>query len=80
MSPGEISAGPVESRFGFHVIRLDRRIEGQQVPFEMVARRIAAYLSERSQRAATAQYIARLASRATINGIEMPTATDLRVY
>jgi peptidyl-prolyl cis-trans isomerase C len=80
MSPGEISAGPVESRYGFHVIRLDRRIDGRQLPYANVAERIASYLTERSRRAATAQYIARLVSKSTINGIEMPTATDLRVY
>jgi nitrate reductase gamma subunit len=79
LAPGEISAEPVESRYGFHIIRLDRRVEGRRLPFEIVAGRIAAYLAERSRRAATAQFIARLASRATISGIELPTEADVRV-
>lgn len=79
MEPGEI--GPaVESRYGFHIIRLERRIAGALLPFEVVHARIAAYLSERSQRLAIAQYVARLASRAKLAGVDLPTAGDLRVH
>jgi peptidyl-prolyl cis-trans isomerase C len=79
MQPGEI--GPVvESRYGFHIIRLERRIAGVQLPFEVMHERIAAYLAERSQRLAIAQYVARLASRATLTGVELPTLGHLRVH
>jgi len=49
-------------------------------PFEVVHARIAAYLGERSQRLAIAQYVARLASKAKLTGVELPTPGDLRVH
>lgn len=80
MAPGETSAEPVASRFGHHVIRLDRKIEGCQLPFEQVRDRIAGYLADRVSRQATAQYLARLASHAKIEGVALPTAADHRVH
>jgi peptidyl-prolyl cis-trans isomerase C len=79
MAPGEICAAPVASRYGFHIIRLDRRIEGRALDFALVAGRIADYLAERSRRTASAQYIARLVSRASIGGIEIAGAEAHRV-
>jgi peptidyl-prolyl cis-trans isomerase C len=77
--PGETSA-PVTTRYGVHVIRLERRHEGRVLPFELVHERIAAYLTERARRTATAQYIARLVSRATITGIELAGAQAHNVH
>ena len=71
MREGEISSVPVESRFGFHVIALDRRIEGRQLPFEMVAERIAAWLEATSWSKAVSQYISVLAGQADIKGISL---------
>jgi len=71
MREGEISSVPVESRFGFHVIALDRRIEGRQLPFEMVAERIAAWLEASAWSKAVSQYISVLAGRADIEGISL---------
>lgn len=79
LDPGEMTPRPVETRYGFHIIRLDRRIAGAELPFELVHERIAAYLADRSQRTAVAQYIARLASAAKIEGVTLPQASDLRV-
>ena len=78
LNDGEISA-PVQTRYGFHVIRLERRIAGALLPFEAVHARIADYLAERSQRLAIAQYVARLASRAQVNGVELARPDELRV-
>jgi peptidyl-prolyl cis-trans isomerase C len=80
MAPGTITAEPVATRYGFHVVRLDRRIEGRQVPFEVVAERIADYLKESVERRALAQYIARLASGAAIDGVTLADAEALRVH
>ncbi|MGZ5865808.1 MAG: peptidylprolyl isomerase [Xanthobacteraceae bacterium] len=71
---------PVATRYGFHVIRLDRRIEGRQLPFELVADRIADYLRENVERRAIAQYVARLASRAEIDGVTLLSAETKRVH
>lgn len=78
LAPGTIS-DPVESRYGLHLIRLDRKIDGRQLPFEAVRERIADYLREAVQRRATAQYIALLISRAKIEGIELAGAEIHRV-
>lgn len=79
MGPGEITREPVASRFGHHVIRLDRRIEGGQLPFEPVHERIADYLVDRARHTAIAQFVARLTARAEITGVDLPTTADLRV-
>lgn len=71
MAEGEISGAPVESRFGFHVIALDRRVEGRQLPYEMVAARIAAWLEASAWSRAASQYIAVLAGRADIRGLSL---------
>jgi len=45
-----------------------------------VQERIAAYLTERTRRTATAQYIARLVSRAEITGIALAGADAHNVH
>ena len=79
MAPGEISTEPVASRFGHHIIRLDRKIEGRQLSFEVVRERIADYLVDRTRHTAIAQFVARLTARAEITGVDLPTTADLRV-
>jgi peptidyl-prolyl cis-trans isomerase C len=78
LAPGTIS-GVVESRYGLHIVRLDRKIEGRQVPFDAVRERIADYLRESVERRAAAQYIARLISGAKIEGIDLAGAEAHRV-
>ena len=79
LAPGTMSQTPVATRYGFHVIRLDRKHDGRELPFELVADRIADYLRESVQRRATAQYIARLVSAAQIEGIDLTNAEAMRV-
>lgn len=76
----ETSREPVAARYGFHLIRLDRRIPARIMPFDSVRARIADYLNERSHRMAMAQYLARLISRARITGIAIAGADTLRVH
>lgn len=75
LAEGEIS-GPVETRYGIHLIRLRRRIEGRQLPFESVRGRIERYLDEHVRRQATAQYIALLVGRADIRGVTLEGAAS----
>ena len=70
LSDGQLCMHPVESRYGFHVIALDRRIAGETLPFEFVQARIAAWLEAATWSKAVSQYIAVLASRADIRGID----------
>ena len=80
LTPGELCAEPVATRYGFHIIRLDRKHEGRVLPYELVADRIADYLRDSVRRRADAQYIARLVSAAKIEGIELAGADALRVH
>jgi peptidyl-prolyl cis-trans isomerase C len=66
MKVGEIAV--IETRYGFHIVRLDHYAPGQLLPFELVRERIADYLSERVRRRALAQYVSVLAGRAEISG------------
>lgn len=79
LSPGQLCEAPVATRYGFHIIRLDRKHEGRVLPYEVVAERIADYLRESVRRRADAQYIARLVTAAKIEGIELAGAEALRV-
>lgn len=73
---GEIAAEPVRTRYGVHVLRLGRKIEGTWLPFGEVRERIAAYLQESVWRRAVAQYVSLLAGQASITGCEMAGATS----
>jgi peptidyl-prolyl cis-trans isomerase C len=66
----------VETRFGFHIVRLDRRIEGKALPYEMVAGRIAEFLSERVRETAIRQYLSLLAGRAALEGVALEAASS----
>jgi peptidyl-prolyl cis-trans isomerase C len=79
LEPGSIGPEPVATRYGFHIIRLDRRHESRELPFELVADRIAEYMQESVQRRALAQYIARLATAAQIEGVDLANAEAMRV-
>lgn len=62
---------PVKTRYGFHVVEVLQRIEGERIPFEQVRDRIAMYLEELSRRRALSQYIRILAGEADIQGIDL---------
>jgi peptidyl-prolyl cis-trans isomerase C len=76
MEPGQICPTPVRTRYGVHVLRLDRKVAGETLPFEAVRDRIAAYLEDSSWRRAVAQYISLLAGQARIAGCDLPGATS----
>lgn len=68
----------IETRYGIHIVALDRRIEGVALPFEMVRERIATWLNEKVRRQAIRQYIGILAGRAEIVGLDLAgSATPL---
>jgi peptidyl-prolyl cis-trans isomerase C len=80
LSPGELCAELVATRYGLHIIRLERKHDGRILPYEAVSERIADYLRESVRRRADAQYVARLVSAAKIEGIEIAGADALRVH
>lgn len=74
LQDGEICDEPVKTRFGYHLLRVDRRIEGRDLPFELAHERIAAYLREHVWRRAVSQYLQLLVGQAEIRGIELQGA------
>lgn len=74
LAEGELHPEPVRTRFGVHVIRAGRRVEGRQLPFEAVDASIRGYLEEASYRKAVAQYLAILASQTRIEGVDLAIA------
>ncbi len=76
MEPGRICPTPVRTRYGVHVLRLERKVAGEVLPFETVRDRIATYLEERTWRRAIAQYIALLAGQARVTGCDLPAAAS----
>ena len=79
LKPGEIAPEPVATPYGVHIVRLERKHEGRALTFELVADRIADYLHDSVQRRALAQYVARLVSAASIEGIALAGAEAMRV-
>jgi peptidyl-prolyl cis-trans isomerase C len=71
LEEGQICPVPVKSRYGVHVLRLDRKIAGRTLPFEAVQDRIAAYLEENAWRRCVCDFIDELAVCAKIEGAEI---------
>ena len=80
LAEGEVTKEPVEARYGFHIIRLERHRPGMTLPLAAVAEKIANYLIERSEKTAIAQFIARLVSAADISGVVLADAQAHRVF
>jgi peptidyl-prolyl cis-trans isomerase C len=71
MKEGDLSSEPVLTEVGYHIIRLHRRSEGQQLPFESVSSWVADHLKKESWQRAFSQYIQILAGHAKISGFRL---------
>lgn len=71
-----LASRPIKSRYGYHVVQVDRRIEGHKLDFKEAQGAIAHYLSERSRRRAINQYINVLLAEADVQGIQLDEATS----
>lgn len=65
---------PVESRYGFHLVYVERKVPGEPLPFSLVKDRVAEHLNEKVRRKAIAQYIQVLISEADIEGYDFDLA------
>lgn len=74
MQEGDISLEPLKSEFGYHLIKVYKRLEGEQLPFEAVRERIADDLKRQSWQRAFSQYVQLLAGQAKISGFQLKTA------
>jgi peptidyl-prolyl cis-trans isomerase C len=61
----------VKTRYGFHVLRVDRRVPGRSIPFEAVRDQIAERLRTAVLERALAQYVRVLAGEADVRGADL---------
>lgn len=73
LAPG-LAGKPLESRYGWHVICVDQRIEGQALPYEAVATAIRTQLQQGVWQKALVQYLQTLISAADVRGIALQGA------
>jgi peptidyl-prolyl cis-trans isomerase C len=71
LEEGQLCPVPVRSRYGYHVLHVERRVCGRPLPFEAVHEKIAAFLDDRVWRQAVRQYIELLIGSADIKGIDL---------
>lgn len=71
---GTTGRRPIRSRFGWHVLSLQRKIPGRTLPFELVRDRIADMLEARAWAAAATHYVAELAQAAEVEGVRIEPA------
>ena len=76
LAPGRTGREPVRSRFGWHALRLARRIEGQTLPFEAVRDKIGDMLAARGWSVAATRYVTSLAERGQVEGVAVEPAPD----
>ncbi|MGV8987163.1 MAG: peptidylprolyl isomerase [Cypionkella sp.] len=70
IEPGQISAPPVRSRFGWHLIRLDACAKGQVLPFAAVRPRLAEAAEKASWTRAARDFAEGLMAAADVKGVD----------
>jgi peptidyl-prolyl cis-trans isomerase C len=75
-APGCVHDAVVETRYGFHVLRVLAHAAGRDVPFEAAREGIAGWLRDAAWRRAAHQYMAMLAGRAVVEGIVLSAVAD----
>jgi peptidyl-prolyl cis-trans isomerase C len=73
LAPG-LAEKPLESRYGWHVISIDQRVEGQPLPYEAVAGAIRTQLQQGVWQKALVQYLQTLIGAADIRGLALQGA------
>ena len=71
LSEGEITADPVSSRFGFHIVRKDAVAEGAVLPFDAVAPKLRAAMEKNAWVHEVQALTQRLTEAAEIVGIDL---------
>lgn len=71
LAEGEVAAQPVETRFGFHVIRLDAKAEGAVLPFAAVLPRLRAAAEKAEWVRASHRFTSDLLASARIDGVAL---------
>lgn len=74
LDAGQLCHLPVESRYGVHVVLVDQREQGRELPFESVQENVAALLRQTAWRNGVRQYLQLLVGQARIEGLEIAGA------
>lgn len=74
MEEGALSDAPVETRYGFHIIRLDARADGKLLPFEAVLPHLHEAQEKAAWVAASRAFAERLAEAAELSGVSFAAA------
>jgi len=59
----------VATRYGFHIVSVERHLPGRALPFEVVQAKVSEYLASRLQERALRDYVRTLAQRADLVGV-----------
>lgn len=70
MSAGELSEDLVETKYGFHIIRLDAKAKGARLPLDAVRDRISEALEKAAWAAAASEFATSLMEKADISGLK----------
>jgi len=70
---------PIETRYGFHIIIIDRKVEGKPLPFELVQDEISNYLLHQVQQRAVRNYLQQLMADASVSGITLDHAKSAHI-
>ena len=67
---------PVESRYGFHIVFIARKVAGKPLSYDLVKDKIGTYLNDKVQRKAISQYLHRIVGEADIQGFHFDVDTS----
>ena len=67
---------PIETRYGYHLVVVERKIEGHRLRYDAVKDRIETFLNEKVRRKALSQYLHRLVADADIEGFSFDLDTS----
>jgi peptidyl-prolyl cis-trans isomerase C len=70
---------PIETRFGFHIVIVDRKIEGRPLPLDLVKDEIRNYLQHQVKQRALRNYLQQLMADASISGIALDNANSAHI-
>ncbi len=71
-----LSDKAIESRYGFHVVNINRKIEGKQLEYDMVSDKVRGYLVNSASHLAIQAYIQSLVEQAEVEGVEIKFDDD----
>jgi peptidyl-prolyl cis-trans isomerase C len=74
LGPTGILREVVKTRYGFHIVAIDKRIPGETLPFETVDEQIAERLKASVEERALRQFVSILAGQAEIMGVDLQGA------